>query len=807
MHNNFTHSLMYLLSAIFILFLCGTPASAQPAQYSCHMFHYALQQRDLTEAEKALVIAQNERSDSFDILNYEISADLTSYSTQLLQANTIVLFSPKLEGLKHFRLDLEALTVDSVFYMGNKIPYNYDGRYIDITFAEALTKGNEYSVRVYYHGTPMICHDDGWGGFYFEDDVAYNLGIGIDCIPHNFGRAWFPCFDNFIEHSTYKYNIISDGGKVGYGLGELVDEEVLSGDTIKRVYVLDQPIPTYLSHIAVGPYTEINFIARSEYTDVPVQIVVKPENKANAERHFKHIEQALQAMEYWYGPYMWDLIGYHITSRGAMEHPTGIAYPSSVLGGTDIGLQTHELTHHWWGDIVTLETDADMWIKEGPATYAEQQIIEFRAGEQAFKDAVRLNNLNMIRTAHIADGGYLPLSPMPQRITYGVTTYDKAAAMFHNLRTYMGDSLFRMGMQYVLEEKTYGNINAYSFRDLLMEGTGLDLSDFFNDWILSPGWSDFAVNDYTLEANAASYTISGTIHQSQYHSGHFHNMVPLKLTAYFDDLSSVDTVVYASGEKTDFSFTVDAKPTALIVNEDYSLCLASVTNSAKVTGEGLFSLTGTQLKTFCTEYTQDDRVAVEHHFSAPPALLDESKNLELSRRHYWKIAMARPGVNSYGFNYSYHGGDSTSIDFYVARDGIDSMLLLYRKDLSSEWVEVPEYRIVETGVNAGMLVTEDLKPGLYTLGHGERGAYTSVKEVVRSQINIYPTIVENSFTIDGLQDGFVTIFSLSGYKIGEYELHSASANVELPRILPGLYIVKVSDKNHRLIHTQKIIKR
>src|SRR5699024_8794437 len=109
----------------------------------------------------------------------------------------------------------------------------------------------EYSIQVFYHGTPIICDDDGFGGFYFENDVAYNLGIGIDCIPHNYGRAWFPCFDNFVEHSTYKYNIISHKGRIGYGLGHLVHEETLSGDTIRREFVLDQPIPTYLSHIAV----------------------------------------------------------------------------------------------------------------------------------------------------------------------------------------------------------------------------------------------------------------------------------------------------------------------------------------------------------------------------------------------------------------------------------------------------------------------------------------------------------------------------------------------------------------------------
>lgn len=806
MQFKFTSYVYHVLFIHILAILAYTNVLAQP-QYGCHLIHYVQGEREITPAERAIIQSGLERSDSFNILNYEITADLTRFSSQILIANTIVSFSPRMVGLTHLRLDLEGLTVDSILFKDEQPEYNYDGRFIDIYFAEALKKDSVYDIQVYYHGTPIICNGDEFGGFYFENGVAYNLGIGINCIPHNYGRVWFPCFDNFVEHSTYKYNIISSEGRIGYAIGNLVFQDTISSDTIRREFVMDQPIPTYLSHIAVGPYTDINFVVESEYSPVPVKIVVKPKDVSDARHHFNNIGKALNMLEYWYGPYMWDRIGYNITSRGAMEHPTGIAYPRSVIGGNNFGLQTHELAHHWWGDVVTLREDIDMWIKEGPASYAEQQIIEWTSGEKAFKNAVRLNNYNMLRTAHIADGGYLPLSPMPQRITYGVTTYNKGASMFHNLRTYLGDSLYRVGMQYVLEERTYGNITAYSFRDILMEGTGVNLTDFFNDWIFSPGWSDFSVNNYDVKEAGTGYQVSGTVIQKQYHDQHYHQNVPLTLTAYFKDLSRLDTTIYVSGKTTVFTFRTSQKPTALIVNEKYSLCLASVSNFTLVSGEGTFNVVGTFLNTFCTLYKGEDRVAIEHHLTPPPPLNDETKNLELSRNHYWKVAMARPGLNTYGFNYRYSSGDKNFLDYYVARDGADSLLLLYKKDAESGWVEYSEYRVISTGTNAGVVVTQNAKPGLYTLGHGQKGVYTKVVRTTPTEITIFPTLVSNNFQVSGLNQGKIKVYSINGLKIGEYNVNSGSTLIELPVILPGLYVVQVYNSDSQLIHVQKIIKK
>jgi aminopeptidase N len=123
-----------------------------------------------------------------------------------------------------------------------------------------------------------------------------------------------------------------------------------------------------------------------------------------------------------------------------------------------------------------------MWFKEGNAEYGSHLFTEFFSSHAAFINQVKSNFLMVINSAHIEDGAYLPLSGIPFENTYGTHTYNKGAAMIHNLRGYMGDALFKSSMTDVLNHFQYQSINAAQFRDRLSETSGIDLTDFFDDY-------------------------------------------------------------------------------------------------------------------------------------------------------------------------------------------------------------------------------------------------------------------------------------------------------------------------------------
>ena len=82
--------------------------------------------------------------------------------------------------------------------------------------------------------------------------------------------------------------------------------------------------------------------------------------------------------------------------------------------------------------------------------------------------------------AHKDEGGYRPITGVPFDYTYGMHVYDKGAVVAHNMRTYLGDSLFRVGLQAVQEQYKFNTLNSVQYRDALSKATGVDMTNFFN---------------------------------------------------------------------------------------------------------------------------------------------------------------------------------------------------------------------------------------------------------------------------------------------------------------------------------------
>jgi aminopeptidase N len=238
------YSTMLLMATLMATSAHAQLDTAAAARHGCH-FHRNQEHRfrGPITPEQALMIEETiARSDTFDIVHYDIAIDVTDYSGQTIRAATTVTFRALLENLTAIRFDLYQLSVDSVLYNGNQLAYDHDGQYLQIYFAGALETGVDHEVEVHYGGSPH--RDDQWGGFYFEQDYIYNLGIGITTIPPNFGKVWYPCFDSFVEKATYTYHVKSAGTFRAHCQGEFLGETPLEGDTVIRSYALYQPIPS-----------------------------------------------------------------------------------------------------------------------------------------------------------------------------------------------------------------------------------------------------------------------------------------------------------------------------------------------------------------------------------------------------------------------------------------------------------------------------------------------------------------------------------------------------------------------------------
>ncbi len=145
------------------------------------------------------------RSDSFNISTYELDLDVTAYAYQQLVAHAVIALEVLEDDAQDLWFDLVELTVDSVAINGTPALFEQTESQLHLALPEAGWQTNTgYEVEVWYQGSPY--QDPYWGGFYFVSDYIYNLGIGLTTIPPNFGKVWYPCFDNFVERAAYTYH-------------------------------------------------------------------------------------------------------------------------------------------------------------------------------------------------------------------------------------------------------------------------------------------------------------------------------------------------------------------------------------------------------------------------------------------------------------------------------------------------------------------------------------------------------------------------------------------------------------------------
>ena len=443
------------------------------------------------------------RSDTLDVIHYDINLSIVDFTNKTISGFTTIKTAFKLPNISIINFDLLALDVDSIYLNDVKhTAYLYSDSLISINLTTPANTSDTLVFKIFYHGAPIV-DGSNWGGFYFSGNYAFNLGVGFQSIPHCFGRVWFPCIDEFKDRALYDFNITTPDTMMAVCGGTLLGSVTNLNNTKTWHWRLSSPIPTYLASVAVGNYVGVN-IPLTHGTDVTqAYIYVPPSDTTKARNSFLHLNDIFNSYINHWGPYQWERVGFTGVpfNSGAMEHATNISYPTFAIDGTlnYESLYAHELSHHWFGDLITCSSAEDMWINEGWARYCEGII----KGDlypnsnpmlDGYKVFIRDLQYKFFRGTYADDGGYFPLSPMPQNITYGTTTYDKGGLIAHTLRYYLGDTIFFNSVKQVMQEFTYKPINSAQFCDRLSFYSGVDLHDFFNAWVYQPGNLHFSVD-------------------------------------------------------------------------------------------------------------------------------------------------------------------------------------------------------------------------------------------------------------------------------------------------------------------------
>ena len=790
----------FSLPQLLFVAICATISFqlfAQAPNFHCGHRHWAKN-----------LFNSNSRCDTVDIVDTYVYLDFTNFSSNTIRGYADITVSPLMVNIPQLHFDLEGLTVDSVFINSNLVTYTQSGPDLFIDLPNLASWVN-FTTRVYYHGSPI--HDTSWGGFYFSSGYAYNIGVGMDALPHNYGRVWFPCFDNFRERCTYTLDILTDGGRTAYCGGIRSSVQTIGTDSLLTRWNLLQPVPSYLASVAVSTYTHVEdeFTSLGGFTR-PIWLTAKAADTLDMKNSFVHLHDALSAFENKYGNYAFDKVGFTAVpfTGGAMEHATNIAYPLFAIDGT-INYETlyaHELSHHWWGDLITCETAADMWINEGWASYSERIFTEWLYGSQAYSTSIRNNHRDVLLNAPRNDGGYFPLNAIPESITYGQTVYNKGADVAHSLRGFMGDDAFFLAIHHLMEDYQFNTLNSVQMRDYFQQFTTEDLSEFFNGWVFQPGYPDFRLNNYSYSTQWNGYAFNIQVDQYLHHNQEYLNNVPLEVTVMDFQGNSQTYTMHFSGETSTVNTTIYVEPAHVILNQADKLHYATLASEDWNNTVGSHDFTFSNFEYDLLDKGNMDSIYVraEMHLTAADRISAiPLTDYVISPDRFWHVNTYANETTSTKMTLRYNGSATatsaldTSLFQLLQQYGMDesNLVLLYRGSVIEPWTEIPNATLFTSGSTtnwSGRFEVVNPLPGDY--------AFAFHSGIISVEENSHPSlpfiITENSISYPNYS-GKYSLTNTGGQILSKGKV-SEGLQLNISNYAEGIYFLELNSVTYKV---------
>ena len=456
--------------------------------------------------------------------------------------------------------------------------YTYDGKILSITLDKVYNNDQNYTVFIDYVAMPnklKIGEDissSGDRGMYFInlDGKEKNKPKQIwtqgetEC-----NSNWFPTINDTQEKMTQELNITVPNDFVSLSNGTL-EFSTLNGDgTRTDSWRQEQVHSTYLTMLAVGNFT----ITKDKWRNKEVNYYTEPAYASTAKLVFGNTPQMMEFFSVKLGvDYPWDKYSQIVVRdfvSGAMENTSATVFYEGLnmsegqyIDQNQDDIISHELFHHWFGDLVTAESWANLPLNESFATYAEYLWDEFKNGRdqadfKGFQDMSiyignkSKDNVDVIRFDY-ADREHM----------FDEISYQKGGRIIHMLRKTVGDAAFFKALNLYLTRNAYKSAEIHDLRLVFEEVTGTDMNWFFNQWFLSSG---HPVLDIQNAFDPERKEVSVTIRQNQDLSKTPLYRIPLAIDIYFNGKVERKEIVLDK-QKQSFIFPVAALPD--LVNVD-----------------------------------------------------------------------------------------------------------------------------------------------------------------------------------------------------------------------------------------------
>jgi aminopeptidase N len=411
-------------------------------------------------------------------ITFNLPADYNGQPMQIDLQEPMHIDKIRLKGFsEREQSDITMQREGNVYWINGLRNLNYIGNQIELQFS----------------GKPIIAKNAPWdGGLIWKTDENDYAWVSVACQQKG-ASVWYPCKDIQSDEpdSGASMTIICPEALQGIGNGRLVNSKIEKGKRY-NTWAVKNPINNYNLVFYIGKYLPIKktYDGKNGKLDCTFWAIEGNEKKADAA--YDDIFKMLQAFEKWFGAYPWYTDGYQLVESPhlGMEHQSAIAYGNKYkkgylgrdLSGTGWGKKwdyiiVHESGHEWWGNHISTNDIADMWVHEGFTTFSEALFVEEQFGKSAGEDytiGMRSNIMN--NDPMIADYGVNKEPPGD--------IYYKGANLLLMIRTIINnDDKFKAML--IQMQKTFGNrtCNSIEIETFICQYAGINFMPLFQQYL------------------------------------------------------------------------------------------------------------------------------------------------------------------------------------------------------------------------------------------------------------------------------------------------------------------------------------
>ena len=504
-------------------------------------------------ARQLMMTPKNLNTGNYDVKYHRLELNVDPSQTSI--SGDVTTYFVAKEDLSEITFDLsDNMVVSQVTKQGNSLAFSQNSAdELVITLPAIQNQGVLDSLTVSYSGNPI---SSGFGSY---EQSTHNGDPIIWTLSEPYGaKGWWPCKQDLNDKidsidvylNTPRFNPSNeDYVAVSNGL-EL--SQTIQGDNKITRYKHRYPIPAYLIAIAITNYEIYTHQVPNNGNPFDIVNYVYPESLTNAQTDTQVTVNIMNLFTNLFEEYPFSEEKYGHAQfgwGGGMEHTT-----VSFMGSFNRNLIAHELAHQWFGNKITCGSWKDIWLNEGFATYLSGLVIEDFDGDTSF-DIWKQQRVNSITSlpdgaVYLSDQDTLSVN----RIFSSRLSYNKGAMVLHMLRKKLGDANFYQGLQdYLVDpDLAFDYAKTEDFQDVMEVSSGVDLGEFFNDWVYNEGYPSYSVN-WNQSANQVQLSLSQL--QSHTSVSFFEAGVPIRLIGIMGE--SLDLVLDNTENNQQFTETVN----------------------------------------------------------------------------------------------------------------------------------------------------------------------------------------------------------------------------------------------------------